>query len=73
MGAPADFIEVATSSVRLAGHDQAALADAIVYAAAPADVRTVVVAGIERVRGGAHVSVDTAVELDRSIRQVMGT
>ncbi len=73
VGAPADFIEVATSSVRLAGHDQAALADAIVYAAAPADVRTVVVAGIERVRDGAHISVDTAVELDRSIRQVTGT
>ena len=73
VGAPADFIEVATSSVRLAGHDQAALADAIVYAAAPADVRTVVVAGIERVRDGAHVSIDTATALDRSIRQVMGT
>ena len=73
LGAPADFIEVATSSVRLAGHDQAALADAIVYAAAPADVRTVVVAGIERVHDGAHISVNTAVELDRSIRQVMGT
>lgn len=73
VGAPADFIEVATSSVRLAGHDPAALVDALVYAAAPADVRTVVVAGIERVRDGAHVSIDAAVELDRSIRQVMGS
>ena len=73
MGAPADFIEVDTSSVRLAGHDPAALVDALVYAAAPADVRTVVVAGVERVRDGAHASIDTATELDRAIRQVMGT
>jgi formiminoglutamate deiminase len=73
VGAPADFIEVATSSVRLAGHDGTAIVDALVYAAAPADVRTVVVAGIERVRDGAHVSIDTAAELDRTIRQVMGT
>lgn len=73
VGAPADFIEVATSSVRLAGHDGTAIVDALVYAAAPADVRTVVVAGIERVRDGAHVSVDTAAELDRTIRQVMGS
>lgn len=73
VGAPADFIEVTTSGVRLAGHDQAALADAIVYAAAPADVRTVVVAGVERVRDGAHASIDTAAELDRAIRQVMGS
>ena len=73
VGAPADFIEVATSSVRLAGHDGTAIVDALVYAAAPADVRTVVVAGMERVRDGAHVSVDTAAELDRTVRQVMGT
>lgn len=72
VGAPADFIEIDMASVRLAGHDQAALVGALVYAAAPGDVRTVVVAGVERVRGGAHVSVDTAVELDRAIRQVVG-
>jgi formiminoglutamate deiminase len=73
MGAPADFMEVDTSSVRLAGHDPAGLVDALVYAAAPADVRTVVVAGVERVRDGSHVSIETATELDRAIRQVMGT
>ena len=73
VGAPADFIEVDTASVRMAGHEPAALADALVFAAAPADVRTVVVAGVERVRGGAHESIDAAVELDRAIRQVMGS
>lgn len=73
VGAPADFIEVDTDSVRMAGHDRAALVDALVYAAAPADVRTVVVAGVERVRGGAHASIDTAAELDRAIRQVLGS
>jgi cytosine/adenosine deaminase-related metal-dependent hydrolase len=72
IGAPADFIEVDTAGVRLAGHDPAALVDALVYAAAPGDVRTVVVAGVERVSGGAHVSIDTAAELDRAIRQVVG-
>jgi len=73
VGAPADFIEIDMASVRLAGHDQAALVDALVYSAAPGDVRTVVVAGVERVSGGAHVSIDTAAELDRAIRQVVGT
>lgn len=71
VGAPADFIEIDTSSVRLAGHDPAAVIDALVYAAAPGDVRTVVVAGVERVRDGQHVSLDTAAELDRAIRGVL--
>lgn len=70
MGGPADFIEVGLTSVRLAGHDEAGLVDAVVYAAASGDVRTVVVDGVERVRGGAHVSIDVAAELDRSIRAV---
>lgn len=73
VGSPADFVEIDTTSVRMAGHDPDALTDALVYAAAPADVRTVVVAGVERVQGGAHTQIDTAAELDRAIRQVMGT
>ena len=72
VGGPADFIEVDTSSARMAGHDRDALTDALVYAAAPGDVRTVGVAGVERVSGGAHVQLDTAAELDRVIRQVVG-
>ncbi|MFM1965780.1 MAG: hypothetical protein RL134_1505 [Actinomycetota bacterium] len=73
VGAPADFIEVDASSVRLAGHDPNAVIDALVYAAAPADVRTVVVAGVERVRAGQHVSIDVVSELDRAIHQVVGS
>jgi cytosine/adenosine deaminase-related metal-dependent hydrolase len=71
VGAPADFVEIDTSSVRLAGHDRDAVIDALVYAAAPGDVRTVVVAGVERVRAGRHVSVDVATELDQAISQVV--
>lgn len=71
VGAPADFIELNTASVRWAGHDHEAIVDALVYAAAPADVRTVVVGGIERVRAGQHVSLDAAVDLDGSIRAVL--
>lgn len=71
VGAPADFVEIDTSSVRLAGHDPHAVIDALVYAAAPGDVRTVIVGGVERVRAGRHVSIDVASELDRTIRQVV--
>jgi len=71
VGAPADFVEIGTSSVRLAGHDPQHLIDALVYAAAPGDVRTVVVDGIERVRAGQHMTIDVATELDRAIRQVV--
>lgn len=71
VGGPADFIEVDTSSVRLAGHRPDGLVDALVYAAAPGDVRTVVVAGTECVRGGSHVSLDVASDLDRAIRAVI--
>ena len=71
VGAPADFVEIGTSSVRLAGHDPQHLVDALVYSAAPGDVRTVVVDGIERVRAGQHVAIDVATELDRAIRQVV--
>ena len=73
VGAPADFIEIDTSSVRLAGHDPDAVIDALVYAAASGDVRTVVVAGEERVRMGRHVSINVADELDRTISQVVGS
>ena len=71
VGAPADFIEVDTDSVRLAGHDPEAVIDAVVYSAAPADVRTVVVGGVERVRSGRHASIDVARELDAAIREIM--
>lgn len=73
VGAPADFIEVDASTVRLAGHDAANAIDAVVYAATASDVRTVVVAGVERVHDRAHVSVDVAAELDSAIRAVVAS
>ena len=71
VGAPADFVEIDLSSVRLAGADEANLIDAVVYAATSSDVRTVVVGGVERVSGGAHATIDAATELDRAIRVVV--
>ena len=73
VGSPADFIEVDTSSVRLAGHDDAEMVDAVVYAATSSDVRTVVVDGVEQVQAGTHRSIDAAAELDRQIRRVMAS
>lgn len=73
VGSPADFIEVDTSSVRLAGHDDTEMVDAVVYAATSSDVRTVVVDGVEQVQAGAHRSIDAAAELDRQIRRVMAS
>lgn len=72
-GAPADFIEIGTSSVRLAGHDDTEMIDALVFAATSSDVRTVVVDGVEQVQAGAHRSIDAAAELDRQIRRVMAS
>lgn len=66
---PADFIEVSPESVRLAGGDGSI--DGVIFAASAPDVRTVVVAGVPRVRGGRHVSVDVAAELDAAIREVV--
>ncbi len=71
VGSPADFIEIDTASVRLAGHDPTAVIDAVIYAAASDDVRTVVVDGVERVRNGHHVSIDVVGELDQAIRRVI--
>lgn len=73
VGAPADFIEIDTASVRLAGHDPDAVIDALIYSAAPGDVLTVVVGGIQRVSAGRHVSIEVASELDGAIRQVVGS
>ncbi|HZM68416.1 MAG TPA: formimidoylglutamate deiminase [Nakamurella sp.] len=51
-GAPADLVAISTDSVRTAGADPAQL----VMCASAADVRTVVVGGVVRVRSGNHVT-----------------
>ena len=53
-GAGADLVTVATDTVRTAGIEPSG----VLFAAAAADVRTVVVAGREVVRDGAHVLIE---------------
>ncbi len=63
----ADFVTVSFDSPRLAGSDRADPLSAVVFAAAPSDVRHVVVGGDVVVRDGAHQRLDVTAELDRSI------
>ena len=68
VGALADFVTVTFDSPRLAGSDR--LGDplaALLFAAAPTDVRHVVVGGDVVVRDGAHQRIDVAAELEQSI------
>ncbi|MFF5259104.1 formimidoylglutamate deiminase [Actinomadura viridis] len=58
-GALADLVTVALDSVRTAGTDPALAAEAAVFAATAADVRTVVVSGREIVRDGRHLLVES--------------
>jgi formiminoglutamate deiminase len=71
-GALADLVTVSLGSVRLAGCDESALVDAIVFGAAPADVTDVMVGGRVVVRNGAHASIDVAASLRDSIAAVTG-
>jgi formiminoglutamate deiminase len=55
VGAPADFVAVdVLDSVRLAGWEPETVLQTIVFSATAADVRTVVVDGVEIVRDGCH-------------------
>lgn len=56
-GAYADLVAVSLDSVRLAGAGDH-LAESVVFAASPADVRDVIVSGREVVRDGRHLLVD---------------
>ncbi|WP_345467401.1 formimidoylglutamate deiminase [Actinoallomurus oryzae] len=57
-GAYADLVTVTRDSVRLAGAAPDHLAESVVFAASPADVRHVVISGREVVRDGHHLLVD---------------
>jgi formiminoglutamate deiminase len=67
-GQLADFVSVSFDSPRLAGSDRTDAAAAVVFAAAPADVRHVVVDGEHVVCDGVHRRVDVVAALDHSIR-----
>ena len=69
-GMLADFVTVGLDSVRLAGTRSLDLFGPVVFAAAAADVRHVVVDGVEVVVGGRHVTLDVAAELAAAVEAV---
>ena len=69
-GAQADLVTVGLDGVRLAGADPGQALEALVFAATAADVRGVIVAGRPVARDGAHLELDVARELRRSIEAV---
>jgi formiminoglutamate deiminase len=69
-GQRCDLVALDTSSVRLAGTDDDALAAHVVHAASGADVTDVVIDARHVVRDGEHVLGDVAAELDAAIREV---
>jgi formiminoglutamate deiminase len=70
-GAPADFITVATDSVRLAGARPDTLLESVVFAATATDVTEVIIAGGRVVEGGRHTMIpDVPGELRRAIAAV---
>ncbi|GLY72905.1 formimidoylglutamate deiminase [Actinoallomurus iriomotensis] len=72
-GAYADLVTVTRDSVRLAGAAPDHLAESVVFAASPADVRDVVVSGRQVVRDGHHLLVkDVPAALTESIAAVTG-
>jgi formiminoglutamate deiminase len=66
-GALADLITVALDGVRLAGTRPEHAVDAVIFAAAGADVRDVMVGGRWVVRDGAHLGLDVPAELSRAL------
>src|SRR5207248_2026963 len=66
-GALADLVCVDLNGVRLAGCAAEDLVDAAVFAAAPGDVRHVLVGGRFVVRDGAHITLDVSRELEAAV------
>jgi formiminoglutamate deiminase len=69
-GALADFATVSTESVRLAGVESDGTIESLVFAAAPSDVRHVVIGGRFVVRDGAHVGLDVPRDLQAALARV---
>jgi cytosine/adenosine deaminase-related metal-dependent hydrolase len=66
-GALADLTTVSLDGVRLAGTPAEEAVPSVVFAAAPGDVRDVMVGGRWVVRDGEHVSLDVAAELHAAL------
>jgi formiminoglutamate deiminase len=69
-GARADLVTVSLEGVRLAGTEPEHALEAVVFAAAAADVRHVLVDGRELVTDGRHATIDVPRELDAAVRAV---
>jgi formiminoglutamate deiminase len=71
-GAVADFVTVSLDSVRLSGAEPATLLESVVFAAAAADVRDVVVSGRRIVAEGRHTLLDDVpAALDTAIKAAL--
>jgi formiminoglutamate deiminase len=69
-GALADLVTVGLDGVRLAGTSEDQTLESLVFAAAAADVREVMVGGRFVVREGSHVDLDVPAELDDAIARL---
>jgi formiminoglutamate deiminase len=69
-GALADLVTVGLDSVRLAGSEPDDAIESLVFAAAPSDVRHVIVGGRFVVRDGSHVALDVPAELRAAIAAI---
>ena len=72
VGRRADLVTVSTATPRLAGAGETALLEAVVFAAAAADVTDVVIDGRHVVTDGRHAQVDVVAELGELIPELMG-
>jgi cytosine/adenosine deaminase-related metal-dependent hydrolase len=68
VGAPADLVTLDLDGVRMAGFEPETVLQGVVFGATAADVRTVIVDGIEIVRDGRHWINPS--ELHEAIRRV---
>ncbi|MFG1925890.1 formimidoylglutamate deiminase [Cryptosporangium sp. NPDC048952] len=68
VGARADLVTLATDTVRTAGFTPGTAAETAVFAAGAADVRSVVVDGVEKVHNGKHTTIDAGQALTEALR-----
>lgn len=71
VGTPADLVEIDPRSRRLAGMSVQSWSG-LVFSASSADIRSVYVAGVEKVRDGRHVDIDVEAELSAALATVWG-
>jgi len=67
VGQRADLVTIALDSVRTSGSVPGAIAEAVVFGAAPSDVTHVMIDGVNVVKNGQHRHVDVAAELTAAI------